>query len=130
MLAGFEKQTTPLTEIELRLIPGFIKGLSTKLGPSNAISASEIVDSLLASKNPVKISQVQVRKIINYISIRRMLPGLVANGQGYYITHSEHELKRYHDSLIGRRNQIQERIDAVAEHLKEIVTLKQSSLNL
>ncbi|HEU5365713.1 MAG TPA: hypothetical protein VFU62_09280 [Hanamia sp.] len=104
MLNGFETYTESLSEDELAMIPFFIRGFENKIGSSNAITNKKIVERMKV-RFP-GITEVRVRKIINYLRNNDLVPGLVASSMGYYITHDEKEIERYIESLAGRESEI------------------------
>src|SRR5689334_14762441 len=105
MLPGFSIETKPLTEKELQLLPIIIKGLKTKLGASNAVSNKKICEAL-NEKYKANVGEARIRKIINHIRMNNLVPGLVANSAGYYISKNPDEVKFYIQSLIGREQAI------------------------
>jgi hypothetical protein len=117
VLPGFFIQTKPLSEIEKEMLPHIASGLSKMKGASNAISNKEIGEKLFIKRN-VKLSDARIRKIINHIRMNNIVPGLVANGCGYYVTNNIIELKEYYKSLEGREMAI----NAVKMKLKEHIT--------
>jgi hypothetical protein len=116
MLHGFSIETKPLTEQEKKILPHIINGLSHFIGSANAISNKEIIERI-QQKRGVKLSDSRIRKIINHIRINNLLPGLVANGCGYYVTSNIDELMEYEKSLEGR----EQAIHAVRMKLKEFI---------
>jgi len=118
MLPGFETQTEDLSDYEkYTLVPVFITGFRNKYGKQNAVTNKSIVTRL---KVKYKISDVRVRKIINYIRNHGLIPGLVASSEGYYISHDVSELKRYVQSLQGRENEIRRVKEVTIKFLKQI----------
>ena len=118
MLPGFEKETVELNDYEkFTLVRILINGLKKKHGKANAVTNKQIVESL---KDHFKISDTRVRKIISYIRANNLLPGLVANSDGYYITKDPHELSRYIKSLQGRENEIRKIREGMVKYLKQI----------
>lgn len=105
MITGFEEQTKDLTEEEKKLLPGFISGLRTKIGFKNAITSKKIAKAYEATG--VKIDGPRIRKIINYIRCRALLPGLIATSKGYYVTTDPKELADYIKSLEERIKSIE-----------------------
>ncbi len=104
MLKGFEDITYNMTESEMKLVPLFIKGFSTKHGKANAVTNREIVEGLRG--NGIIITESRVRKVINYVRNTNTVPGLVATSDGYYVTNDPQEVQQYIDSLDGRENEI------------------------
>jgi hypothetical protein len=127
LLKGFSDITIELTEAEKKLIPLFVKGFNAHMGPKNPITNREIVTRMAAIN--LQLTDVKVRKIINYIRNKDLVPGLVAASGGYFITHSPEELKKYISSLLGRENEIRRIREAMQEHLKKILYRKQAAIN-
>lgn len=121
MLKGFEDYTYELTDYEKTvLLPAFLKSFNDKrVGAAHAITNKSIVAALKGKG--MKISDARVRKVIAYIRVNGLIPGLMATSKGYYITRDSGELENYITSLTGRINAIQ----AVKnEALKYLKTLK------
>lgn len=104
-ITGFTEQTCELSEKEIRLIPAFVKHLSSKIGQQNAISNKEIRQ--LAMNAGIKIPDSRVRKIINHIRRNGLVKYLCSNSDGYYVAQTDQELLDYIKSL-------EERISAIA----------------
>lgn len=128
MLTGFSIETKPLTDVEKQVLPHIVKGLSTMQGSANAISNKEIIDKIAAKYN-VKLTDARVRKIINHIRMHDMVPGLIANGCGYYVTSNITELTQYYKSLEGREMAIHAIKMKVKEHIISIEKRQQQSFN-
>lgn len=111
MIIGFDKETQPLTDYEENTILPVVFGLlSGRVGVQNAIKNGLIVKKL----SEYKITQERVRKVINQIRTRGLIPCLIASSKGYYIAETEEELKDYEESLEGRESAIR----AVRESIK------------
>lgn len=118
MIKGFEAETQPLTDYETReLLPVLIRGLQTKVGKANAVTNKHIVNSLKAS---YKISDARVRKIINHIRIKDLVPGLIATSDGYFIAETEAELIEYEESLKGREDAIRAVRESIARQRRKL----------
>ena len=78
MIKGFEKITSELSQEEIDLVPTIVKGLSTKLGKDNAITSTKICKA-------VNITGPRLRKIINHIRIKNLLPALCSTSSGYFV---------------------------------------------
>lgn len=128
MLPGFSIETKPLSDLEKQLLPVVVRGLSKKLGAVNAVSNKEICAGLLKTCN-VQVSEARVRKIINHIRMHNMVPGLVANGCGYYVTNSISELREYDKSLEGRETAIHAIRMKLKEHIVSLEKQNQHSFN-
>jgi len=112
MITGFEQQTHELTREELELVPQFIKGLKTHYGKKNAVKSSDIIKGF--KKQGITITPPRVRKIINYIRVKRLVEGVCATSNGYYVAQTEMELQSYIKSL-------SERIQAQQAVLRSLV---------
>jgi hypothetical protein len=128
MLSGFSIETKPLTELEEQMLPKILKGLSTMHGAANAISNKEIAEKIF-KKYEVQLSDARIRKIINHIRMQNLLPGLIANGCGYYVTSNITELMEYYKSLDGREMAIHAIKMKVKEHITALQQNQQSSFN-
>lgn len=101
MIVGFDKQTRDLTEYErTKLLPIMCKCFRRHIGEENAISNREICEKMTAKGYIV--SEARVRKIINHIRTNALVPCLMANGNGYYITTKPSEMSSYIQSIHGR----------------------------
>jgi hypothetical protein len=83
-----------------------LSGLRKAIGKERAISNAKIVKIL--KKEGFELSEVRVRKIINYIRIKELIPNLIATSEGYYIATSKGEIEDYIRSLVGREKAIRE----------------------
>lgn len=105
MISGFEDITRDLNEYERTvLLPLFIKGLSKKVGHQNAVTNKQMVSGL--KKLGHNVSDARVRKIINVIRNRNMIPGLIATSKGYFISYDVNEVESYCESLAQRASEI------------------------
>lgn len=102
MITNFERETHDLSQEEMDLVPGFINGLKTKIGKSNAISNKSIRNAY--QERGIKISDARVRKIINFIRIKGLVKMLCASSSGYYVAANDKEFKEYATGLEERIN--------------------------
>ncbi len=106
MIEGFENETADLTIYELTVVlPALSNGLRTKLGKQNAVTNKEIVAGLMKNRG-IQVTEARVRKIINYIRNRGIIPCLIATSTGYYVATDKKEPVDYIDSLLGREEAI------------------------
>jgi hypothetical protein len=102
MIEGFEDITFDLTDHEKNvLVPLFIKGFQKKIGRKNAVTARQISKALKDNFSH-KVDGPRIRKIVNFIRMNWLVPGLVATSQGYYIETDKEEVSKYVRSLTGR----------------------------
>lgn len=103
-ITGFDKQTTPLTTLELMTVPHIVKlftGATTPLSNNAIATYIRTIDSQLP-----KMDGPRVRKIINHIRTKRLVKNLIANSKGYYVAMSDKEVQNYVKSLNERINAI------------------------
>lgn len=106
MINGFSEQTEPLTEYEEQtLLPQLVRGLRTKIGKSMSVTNKAIIEGMKKNLG-LSISDARVRKLINHIRTKDLVPCLIATSNGYYIAETEQELKEYEESLLGREEAI------------------------
>ena len=120
MIQGFEEETQPLTQYEEEvLLPVILKGLQKKVGKEQAVTNRTIAMKMTVAGYE-KLCGARVRKVINYIRTKDLLPGLIATSTGYYIATNAEELKEYEESLLGREMAIKEVRLAIARQRRII----------
>jgi|TARA_R100000655_G_C2965748_1_gene189605 2-hydroxy-3-keto-5-methylthiopentenyl-1-phosphate phosphatase len=118
MIPSFERETSPLTDAEKKLIPLLIKGFQNYIGKKNAIPGS-MIRKKLKLKN-IKISGPRLRKMINHIRTKDKSIILCSCGNGYYIASNTDEIKETIKSIQHRVNSQLEIIDALDNSLRMI----------
>jgi hypothetical protein len=101
MTEGFEEITAKLTEEEQDLVPIFMKGFIYHTGKEKAITAKEIEQNL-RDRGFGELTGPRVRKIINFIRMNNLVPGLLASYDGYWVSEDPIEISSYIESLRGR----------------------------
>jgi hypothetical protein len=120
MIKNFNSQTEELTEQEIKFLPLFIKGFSTKTkeNPIKARLIVEEVNSFFKSKKiNYKLTQPKLRKYVNHIRSNGILP-LIATSKGYYISFNKKEIEDQITSLNQRANSILEASKGLNKLLK------------
>ena len=121
MINGFEEETDNLSGYELNtLIPILVKGLSNKIGKDNAITNKTMVSKLKELK--YEVTEVRIRKMINYIRHKGLVKNLIATSVGYYISQDAEEIKLYIASL-------KQRADAILAIAKSFIIPSQNEQN-
>lgn len=106
-LVLFEPETSKLSEYEMdELMPVMVKCLQNKVGKENAVSNRFMVEKM--QEHGYDISEVRVRKIINFVRTNGIIECLIASNKGYYITKDKNEMKNYCHSLFQRQEAIEE----------------------
>ena len=80
------------------LMPVLMNGLELKKGKMNAVTGKQILQGL--QSQGLKITERDLRSIINHIRTNDLVAGLIATSAGYYITDSEQELVGYENTLL------------------------------
>lgn len=106
MITGFEEITHELTDEELEISKIIIRGIQSNIGSDNAITNIQI-RKILLEKYEIKINDARIRKIINHIRVKRLVPKLCAASKGYYIAATKEEHQKYIESLQERIHSIQ-----------------------
>ena len=106
MINGFEEYTAALTDYERdMLVPQLTNFLRTRVGAKYAIRNKEIC-RLFTEKGYTKLTEARVRKCINYIRMRGLVPHLIANSHGYFCATSVQQVETYITSLDERAKAI------------------------
>lgn len=100
-LPDFEDYTYDITPTEQTIVEPIIKLLQGCSGKANCILNQQIITYIVQHHN-ITTTPPRVRKIINYIRTKGLLPGLLATSNGYYVSADPKEVMRYVDSLAGR----------------------------
>lgn len=118
-LKGFETETAALSEYEEKtLLPIVVKGLATKHGKENAVKNAYICQRLKAAG--YDITESRLRKLVNHIRIKGLIPCLIATSAGYYITRDVQEMDDYIELLYGRENAIRAVREAMMDQRMEM----------
>ena len=106
MINGFEKETRPLNKEEKEeYLPVIVNILYKKLGKQNAITNKQI-KSILIKIGLHKACSARIRKVINHIRLNKIIPNLLSNSKGYYVSICPIEIKLYKESLLQRAEAI------------------------
>lgn len=122
MIKNFEEFTVELTTTEHRLIPMMVDRFKTKRGIKNIVTADAMIEAI-AKTYGVKLKDTRIRKIIQYIRVNNLVPGLIATSRGYYTAESIGEIMEWIESLKARESAIRQ-IREVAEHHVHLIQTK------
>lgn len=129
MINGFPEETADLNADELALVPGFVASLSKRIGKEKSVRASDIT-SIYAQKFNEAIDGARVRKIINYIRVRRLVPNLVGTAKGYHVEADPQEIKTYVEGLIQRANAILSVANSYSETTEKLYKIQEHNKTL
>jgi hypothetical protein len=120
---GFNEHTHDLTNDELELVPLVINGFK-KYTKDNPIKSKQVISSFndFLINNPKyeikKISDVRLRKLINYIRTNGMLP-IIGSSNGYYVSYDPDVIQEQITSLQERANSILRCANGISKFLKK-----------
>ncbi len=120
MIKGFEKETKPLTEDDLKILPFLISGLNNHKGEENAIKAEDIVSSMRMTgerkemKAMSKFGGARLRKLVGHIRREGLIKELVSTSKGYWVETDREKIKHCITSLHQRATAIQSVSSAMA----------------
>jgi hypothetical protein len=115
MITNFEEITEELTAEELAMLKPLMNGLKIR-GSSNPIKAPDIAKAMLHYGYP-KFTEVKLRKFVNHIRTKGLLP-LIATSKGYYCTNDQEHIKKQIESLEQRARSIMASADGIKQFLK------------
>src|ERR1700675_4590882 len=119
MLKGFETLTVELSVHESeRIVPMIMSKMLCHKGKANAITNGELIQ-YCGTRGQV-ISQPRIRKVIEYIRQKDLVPGLSANSTGYFIAENPDELELWISSMEGRRNSLNTSIRIASKTLRKM----------
>lgn len=111
MLTNFEHLTQELNEDEHRMVDVIIARFKKLPGKQHVVTNTQIMQKLNEAYN-LNLKEPRIRKLIQFIRMNNLLPGLVGTSQGYFYTNDVEEIQKWVDSM-------QERI-RVMEHSRQI----------
>jgi len=110
MITNFEDYTQDLNTEELKLVSIIKGGMAGHLGKEKAITNGEIRANI-QQYYQIKVADARIRKIINYIRVRSLIPNLCATSKGYFIAQNKEEHYEYLLSLKERADAINTVLD-------------------
>jgi hypothetical protein len=116
MLKGFEDITTDITPEEIETAKWIAKGLNLRVGKENAITNKGIREAIL--KHGTKVSDIRLRRMIQYVRAYNLVPCLCAGQLGYYRAKNEEEWESWKTSMKQRIRQQQYTL-ACAEYFND-----------
>ena len=115
MIKNFEEFSKPLSKYEGEILkPMVIKVLLAHKGKDNAITSREICHLL----QDYKIQDVNVRRIVAYITTRNELNWIISTSQGFYYSTDIKEVQAMIKSLADREEAIKYRKQCLINSLK------------
>jgi hypothetical protein len=122
MIKNFEEFTIELTPTEYRLIPMMVDRFNNKRGIIHIVTAETMIAKINEAFG-IKLKDTRIRKIIQYIRVNNLVPGLIATSKGYYTAETTAEINEWIESLKAREFAIRQ-IREVAEHHVHLMETK------
>ena len=114
MIKNFEEFTIDLNPTEHRLIPMMVDRFKMKRGIEHIVTADTMISKIHETFG-VKLKDTRIRKMIQFIRVHNLVPGLIATSRGYYTAETTAEINEWIESLKAREFAIRQ-IREVAEH--------------
>ena len=127
MITNFEEHTTPLTTEETLLMKSIAILLQNEARKGKEITNRQIEEQFTAFN--YQSGSARIRKIINAIRISGIVPRLLANSRGYYVSWDANEINKYLLSLHQRANAILKVAGSIEEQKKEFLKPKTNTNN-
>lgn len=119
MIKNFEEITVELTEIEQKIVPVIVRRFKNKPGRENIVTNKEMIAGI-SRQYSVKLTEPRIRKIVQFIRINKLLPGLIGTSNGYFLTKNVEELESWIESMKQRENALRESRIRAEEDLEEM----------
>jgi len=118
MINGFEKYTIELNDDELKIVDIIVDRFAKRPGIKNIVTNPQMIDGLKSIG--ILTTEPRIRKIIQYIRINCLIPGLIATSKGYYSTDDIDELESWVETMIQRENAIRESRNSIESFIQKL----------
>ena len=119
MIKGFEDVTKKISDYEKkRLVPLVAEVLKHRVGFRKA-ATNKMIREYLELEDGVIISDTVMRRIINYIRRKNLVPCLIATSRGYYVADEAKDMEVYMESLEGRIEAIRTVLTSIMRQYKK-----------
>jgi len=116
MIRNFEEITANLTPEEEALVPIIVKRFKDKPGKENVVTNPKMIEGIRIHFG-VELTEPRIRKIIQFIRLNNILPGLVGTSKGYFYAENESDIELWIDSMKQRENAIRASREIAEQHL-------------
>ena len=117
MITNFESITVELSEIELKMVDVVVSRFKQKPGRENLVTNQQMLTGLNKAFG-LNLSEPRIRKIIQFIRINNILPGLIGISRGYYFTESVDEIESWIESMEERERSIAQSRMVAQNHVR------------
>lgn len=105
MITNFESITVELSDDEMKMVDVVVSRFKQKPGKDNIVTNQQILTGLNNAFG-LNLSEPRIRKIVQYIRINNILPGLIGVSRGYYYTENVDEIESWIQSMEERERSI------------------------
>jgi len=117
MITNFESITVELTEDEQKMVDVVVSRFKQKPGRQNLVTNHQILTGLNNAFG-LNLSEPRIRKIIQFIRINNILPGLIGVSRGYYYTENIDEIESWIQSMEERERSIAQSRMVAQNHVR------------
>ena len=116
MIRNFEEITANLTPEEEALVPIIVKRFKDKPGKENVVTNPKMIEGIRIHFG-IELTEPRIRKIVQFIRLNNILPGLVGTSKGYFYAENESDIELWIDSMKQRENAIRASREIAEQHL-------------
>jgi DNA-directed RNA polymerase specialized sigma54-like protein len=127
MIKNFEEFTIELTPTEQWLIPMMVDRFKMKRGIEHIVTADTMIAKIHEAFG-VKLKDTRIRKIIQFIRVNNLVPGLIATSRGYYTAETTAEINDWIESLKAREAAIRHIREVAENHVHLMQTKNQQTI--
>lgn len=116
MIKNFEEITANLTPEEESLVPIIVKRFKDRPGKQNIVTNPKMIAGIKTNFG-IELTEPRIRKIIQFIRLNNILPGLVGTSKGYFYAEKESDIELWIESMKQRENSIRASREIAEQHL-------------
>jgi len=121
MLTNFNEITVELSTEEHEMVDVIIARFKALPGRENVVTNTEMLTKL-NERYGLKLKEPRIRKIIQFIRINNLLPGLIGTSSGYYYTENIEEIEKWILSMQERERAIAQSRQIAQNHVRVLKT--------
>jgi len=116
MIRNFEEITSNISSDEEALVPIIVKRFKDRPGKENIVTNAKMIAGI-RNHFGVELTEPRIRKIIQFIRLNNILPGLVGTSKGYFYAEAEEDIQDWIESMKQRENIIRASREIAEQHL-------------
>ena len=119
MIVNFEEITKEISDEEIKILESVKQGFIAHTGKENAITG-KVIASKLNSKFNMNLTDVRIRKIVNYLRSVENIP-ILASSKGYYFSTDKTEIELEIASMQQRINSIEKAKNGLRKFIEKTI---------